>query len=60
MIECKGEGRWCTGDKKHSTISHLRGCDCSNGNHSGVGGQDEVGHGAGQQQGGGRLQSGSL
>ena len=26
MIEHKGETRWCTGDKKHTTISHSRGC----------------------------------
>jgi hypothetical protein len=38
MIERKGEARWCTGDKKYSTISRLRGCDCNDGNHSGVGG----------------------
>jgi hypothetical protein len=25
MIERKGETRWCTGDKKHKTISHSRG-----------------------------------
>jgi hypothetical protein len=60
MIEHKGETRWCTIDKKHSTISHLRGCDCNDGNYSDVGGQEEAGHRARQQQGGGRLQSGSL
>ncbi len=60
MIKRKGEARWCTGDKKHLTISHLRGCDCNDGNHSDVGGQEEAGRRAGQQQGGGRLQSGSL
>jgi hypothetical protein len=26
MIEREGETRWCTGDKKHTTISHSRGC----------------------------------
>ncbi len=24
MIELKGEIRWCTGDKKHTTFSHSR------------------------------------
>jgi hypothetical protein len=23
MIEHEGEAKWCTGDKKHTTISHL-------------------------------------
>ncbi len=60
MIECKGETRWCTGDdKKHTTISHSRGCDCDNGGHFNKKGQEEAGCGAGQQRGGGRLQSGS-
>jgi hypothetical protein len=60
MIERKGEASWCTGDKNHSTISHLRGCNCDYGDHSDLGGQEEAGRGAGQQQDGGRLQSGSL
>ncbi len=34
MIEREGEARWCRGDKKHTTISHLRGCDCDDGGHS--------------------------
>jgi hypothetical protein len=52
MIERKGETRWCTGDKKHTTISHSRGCNCNNGSHSNKGGREEAGRGAGQQQGG--------
>jgi hypothetical protein len=60
MIEHDGEARWCTGDKKHSTISHLRGCDCKDGDHSDIGGQEEAGRGVGQQQGVGRLRLGSL
>ncbi len=60
MIKRKGEARWCTGDKKHLTISHLRGCNCNDGSHSDVGGQEEAGRRAGQQQGGGRLQLRSL
>jgi hypothetical protein len=49
MIERKGETRWCTGDKRHTTISHSRGCNCDGGGHSDKGGQEEAGRGAGQQ-----------
>ncbi len=44
MIECKGKARWCTGDKKHTTISHLRGCDCNDGIHSDDTKEVEEGH----------------
>jgi hypothetical protein len=44
MIERKGEARWCTGDKKHTTISHLRGCDCNDGVHSNNAKEVEEGH----------------
>ncbi len=43
MIEREGEARWCIGDKKHTTISHLRGCDC-NGGHSDDAKEVEEGH----------------
>jgi hypothetical protein len=49
MIEREGETRWCTGDKKHTTINHSRGCDCDDGGHSDERGQEEAGRGAGQQ-----------
>ncbi len=41
-------------------MSHSRGCNCNDSGHSNKGGQEEAGCGAGQQLGGGRLQSGSL
>ncbi len=47
MIERKGETRWCTGDKTHTTISHSRGCNCDDGGHSDKKGQEEAGCGAG-------------
>jgi hypothetical protein len=50
MIEHEGETRWCTADKKHTTVSHSRGCNCNNGDHSGKGGQEEAGCGAGKQR----------
>jgi hypothetical protein len=49
MTEHGGETRWCTGDKKHTTISHSRGCNCNDDGHSDKGGQEEAGRGAGQQ-----------
>jgi hypothetical protein len=49
MMEPEGESRWCTGDKKHTTISHLRGCNCDEGGHSDEGGQEEAGCRPGQQ-----------
>ncbi len=52
MIECKGEVRWCTGDKKHTTISHLRGCDCDDGSHSDNAKEVEEGHSRQRMEGG--------
>jgi hypothetical protein len=50
MIERKGKTRWCTGDKKHTTISLSRGCDCDDGSHSDKKRQDEVGRGQGNNE----------
>jgi hypothetical protein len=44
MIEREREARWCTGDKKHTTISHLRGCDCDDSGHSDGAKEVEEGH----------------
>jgi hypothetical protein len=43
-IERKGEARWCTGDKKHITISYLRECDCDDGGHSNDAKEVKEGH----------------